>query len=137
MGRMVWLGLSRNRSNRILYLLPFAAKLNDLAPVPLGRAALRGGSELHEGSSLFCKLDTHFTAGVCLAIEGLSHFGGATDVADGKDVDLKLAALVGDLETVAHLDVPGRFDGLAIGPDPAKFTSTRGKSPGLEEPGGP
>jgi hypothetical protein len=70
---------------------------------------------------------------LCFTIKSLGYFGWAADVTQRQNVHLKFTALVCDLETVAHLKIARRLHWLAIGLDPAQFTSSRGKGAGFEE----
>lgn len=133
MGRMVWRGRAKSKSTG-REVLSFPAKLYDFAPVSLGWAALRSGSEVHESPSVFCKPDTRRPTGLCFLIEGLSYLGGPPDVADGENIHLELTTLIGNLESVAHLNIPSGFHRVSIGFDAPEFACSGGKSARLEEP---
>ena len=110
-----------------------SAELAESAAVALGGASCGGWGEVHEGSAFLGGLATGFTAGVGFAVKSLRDGGGATQVAEGEDVDFELAAFGADLEAIADVDVAAGFDRLVVGLDAVEFAGAGGLGAGFEE----
>ena len=78
-----------------------------------------------------------FFAGFGFSVEGLGDGGGAALLAEGEDLDVKLAAFVFDVEHVADVDLAGGLGGVVVGGDAVQVAGFGGLLAGLEEAGGP
>ena len=112
---------------------PSAAELYYLSPVAFRWPPRGHGFKLHGCFALGCRLQARFLAFFGLAIERLRHRRGPAHLAQQQHFYMKLAAIVGDPQLVAHADLAGGFCGLPIGLNPAQLTCSRGKSARLEE----
>jgi hypothetical protein len=114
------------------------AELDDAAAVALVGT---GGGELLPLASSFAfggDFEALLAAGVGFAIERLCDGRGATNVAEGENFDLKVAALVSDAQHVSDADVAGGLGGdLPVRLNAAEFAGTRGKGSRFEEARGP
>ena len=114
-----------------------SAELEDSAAIAFGGA---DGGELYElahGFALGGDFLAELAAGVGFAVESLSDGCGAAHVAEGKDFDFKVSAIVGHAQHIADADFPRSLGGLAVGSNPAEFTGAGGEGSRLEESGRP
>jgi hypothetical protein len=111
--------------------------LNNSAAIPfrgpVGRKLLKFACRPAFGGDFLAQL----SARLCLAVESLSDGSWAAKVAELKDFDLKVAAIVGDAQPIADANFAGSFGWLAVGLDASEFTSARSKGASLEEARGP
>ena len=115
-----------------------AAEAVDKASVAFGRAfGWRGEVERAEEFAFFGGLAASLFAGLGLAVEGLGDGGGAALLAEGEDLDVKLAAFVFNVEHVADADLAGWLGRLIVGEDAIELAGLGGLLAGFEEAGGP
>jgi len=113
--------------------LPSPAELDDLAAVTFRWPSGWHGFKLHRRFALGCRFQARFLAFFGLAIKRLRHRCWPAYFAEQQHVHVKVAAIVGDPQLVAHADFARRFRGLTIGLNPAQLTGSRRQSASLEE----
>jgi hypothetical protein len=114
-----------------------AAELDDVAAVAFGGAAGGEHFEFAHGFAFGGDFLSEFAAGVGFSIKGLGDGGGAAKVAEEKNFDFEVAAVVGNAKHVSDVDFSGGFGGLVVGLNAAEFAGSSGERAGLKEAGRP
>ena len=102
--------------------LASAAKLNDPTTVAFRWPACGQLFKLAHCFALGCHFQAQFAARLGLTVEGLRNRGGTADIAEKKNLHLKVTALVGHAQLVSDADLASGLGGLAIPLNPAQFT---------------
>jgi hypothetical protein len=114
-----------------------AAELYYLSAVALRWPSGWHGVKLHGSFALGCGFQSRFFAFFGFAVKRLRHRRWPAYFAEQQNVYLKVAAIVSDLQLVAHMDLARRLGGLPIRLNPAQITCSRRQSASLEKPGRP
>lgn len=119
------------------WLVAVVTKADDAAAVALGGAASGSGRKVQSRPALFRKSLARFAAGFGFPIELLRNRRRPASVAERKNLDVEVPALIPDGESIADPHFAGRAGRLMIGYDPAQLTRFRGERARLEEARGP
>ena len=104
-----------------------AAELDDPASITFRRSRCGQLFELSHRFALGRDFLAQFPAGVCLAVEGLCNRSGTAGLAEKKDFDFEVAAVVGHVQYISDANFACGFRGLLAGLNSAEFTRSRGE----------